>query len=276
MARYRARFQYRHRDRRTALCDARRADAAHAPEYLHHAQQPVADRAADAYLGLLSSRQRHRRRGQSLGGDHLPLSAARISAEELSHRAVRCRRDARRVDVAGLGHHLGRDGAALYAVRARGGHVRLRGQPQRREARRRQPVRRPAQRRISDAAAASALRPDAVRTGGERDGLSALPGALVAGLRGLYQSLRRHHGPLHLLRLLHQLRLRQLLQSQRHYHRAARADAQRELYRLYQLRSAGGADRLQRQKSDRRHLCRLLRRYLGTASRSGDCRRLYL
>ena len=60
------------------------------------------------------------------------------------------------------------------------------------EAARRQPVRGTALARLSDAAAEAALRPGAVRRGGEGDGLPAVPAALRQSVAGLHQPARRH------------------------------------------------------------------------------------
>ena len=84
---------------------------------------------------------------------------------------------------------------------------------------------------LSDPGAAAAVQPHALWQGGARARLQALPAALRQSVAGLYQSARRAHGALQLLRLLRVVRLRQLFEGESANDPAARAGAQVQFHR---------------------------------------------
>ena len=97
--------------------------------------------------------------------------------------------------------------------------------------------------RLSDAAAEAAIRSDAVRAGRAGDGLQPVPAAFRQSLAGLHESARRHARPVHLLRLLRMVRLRQLLEGQSADHDPAGAGATPEFRGAHAVRGVAHQSR---------------------------------
>ncbi len=102
---------------------------------------------------------------------------------------------------------------------------------------RRQSVRGPARARVSEPAACDmTYAPDPVRPGGAGARLPPVPAPVRQHVAALYQSARRAARALHLLRLLREIRLRQLFQGERRRPRSAGADAQAQFRAAHRMR----------------------------------------
>ena len=129
----------------------------------------------------------------------------------------------------GLGRHLRRSRAALRPVRVSLRHVRHGGKPEGTDPGRRQPVRRAEVAALSHPGAAAALQPYALRQGREGTRLQAVSAAVGQPFASLHQSVGREARPLHLLRILRVVRLRQLFQGKPANDRSSRPHPQAEL-----------------------------------------------
>ena len=101
---------------------------------------------------------------------------------------------------------------------------------------RRQSVRGRARARLSQPAARHGLCADAVRSGRQGNRQPPVPVPGRQHVAALHQSARRAARALHLLRLLREIRLRQLFQGQRADHDSAGADAQEEFRAAHRMR----------------------------------------
>ncbi len=144
-------------------------------------------------------------------------------------------------------------------------HVRQGRQYPRRQAGGRQSVRGLALIGISDAAVEAGAWRDAVRGSRAQDRAHAVSAAGLESQRGLRQSARHEARPMHLLRLLRALRLRQLFQGESADLRVAGADALSEFHRADRIRSDQDQHGFHRQARHRRDLCRYIGRGMGTA-----------
>ena len=97
-------------------------------------------------------------------------------------------------------------------------------------------------------------------------GLPSVPAAVGQHVAGLHQPAGRAAGGLHLLRLLREVRLRQLLQGQRADDDPAGADEEAQLQAAHRMRGHEDQPRLERQARGQRHL-RRRRRARNSSSR---------
>ena len=118
-----------------------------------------------------------------------------------------------------------------------------------------QSVRRAALAALSDAGDEAGLRPHAVCRCREAAWLQAVSAAVGKPVAVLHQSARRHARPMHILRLLRMVRLRQLFQGQPADDDLARAAAQAEFRGAHRMRGYPHQSRSLGQVGDRRHLC---------------------
>ena len=274
VARYGERFLDQLLAGRTALSSAARIVSAAGAEHGDVSQQCEPDGAAGTQLGRLHARQRHRRRRRALERGDLPVPADRFHGEDAPHPTLRRELLARGHDDSGLGRHLRRARAALRRFRIPVRHVGDRRQRQRQDPAGRQSVRGRALAAVSDPGAEAGLRPHAVRQGRRRNGLQALSAAVRKSVAGLYQPARRQARPVHLLRLLRMVRLRQLFQGEPADHHPAGAVPLSEFRSAQRVRGHPHQSRPLAQGRDRRHLCRFIRRRMGAARRSRDLVRL--
>ena len=133
---------------------------------------------------------------------------------------------------------------------------------------RRQPVRGRSLAALSDAGAEAGLWAYVVRRGRQAARLQAVSAAVGKSVAGLYQSARRQARPMHLLRFLRMVRLRQLFQGEPADDHSAGAAAQIEFRGAHRVRSDAHQSRSLRQMGDRRDLRGYIGRRVGAAGRS--------
>ena len=184
------------------------------------------DGSADSHLGRFHAAKRRRRGRRALECGDLALPAVRLRAADASHAALRRALPAGGHDDSGLGRHLRGARASLRPVRVSVRHSgtagNLQGQIQEGgnpfEGPRSRPIRIPAQQQpFSHTLFAKAAR---------ELGYKPFPQPSGNMSQRLHESAGRAAGPLHLLRLLRMVRLRQLFQGEPANHDPARAGAQ--------------------------------------------------
>ena len=168
------------------------------------------------HLGSFLPGLGRRRRRRALERPDLALPAGRLRCPLAHDPALRQELHSRRHDDPGLGRHLRRARAALRPLRIPVRHLRQGRQPRRQDPAGRQSVRRAALARVSEPAARA--QPIGRRCSADAAtelGYQPVPVPGRQHLAGLHQPARRAAGPLHLLRLLREVRLRQLFEGQR-------------------------------------------------------------
>ena len=234
------------------------------------------DGAAGAHLGRVHARQRRRRRRRALERGDLALPADRFRAED--HLTQRYGANFLPADMTIQDWGVTYDelephyDAFEYLCGTSGTAGNLNGQIQAG----RQSVRRPALAALSDTGAEAGLRPHAVRARPRRElGYKPFPQPSGNLSQAYTNPLGVTLGPVHLLRLLRMVRLRQLFQGEPADHHPAGAVAQ---IRISKARSECEVTRINldryRQARDRRHLRRFIGRGMGAAGRSGAAVRL--
>ena len=138
----------------------------------------------------------------------------------------------------------------------------------------RQSVRRRALTALSDAANEAGLWSYAVRRSGKAARLQAIPATVGQSIAILHQPTRRDARPMHVLRLLRVVWLRQLFQGQPADHDPARARAQIEFRGAHKLRGDAHQPQFHGQARHRRDLCRHFGRGVRAAGRSRSALRL--